>query len=776
MAGKDRFLIGIAATVLIIAAFVLAVVLIGNNAVSERQIPGIGIPDYVLTGGDDTVYLFSGDNVTALAGDGTLKYRFAVPDGYSFCDRWHIEEMPRHNLIQRGWIPIAAEDDGILYLYLKEEDSAARTGDAGSSSAFGDGRLTAVASDGRVLWNLTLKSLMVTLYEWSDGNATYSDAFLRAYNGRVYAFHGYNETVIDASGKVLWTVENVSDPGAVDEGGNLYLMNAREPYPDDLRPEFSPAAGGTYLSDYRVPASIVDSYDTDGNLRWRAFTVDKVLRQDIDIGYLPLYNNGTIYVPLQDKFMALDRNGSQKWVKELDPADYPFKSSYMENGKPVAGTAYSPEVTPAGDFQIYGRMPFDSADNLYVLDVNENPVWDDALPYLIVIGPDGSELSHKRINPQAYVAMSDGIGYTYGTPDGLPDDGNRGLGRPDASDLGDLGNQSLIAFDLMTGKQAWVRVLPVEQRTEITIDASNVRSLFPATQSEEIIRNNEAGGPFIIYNSSSVATRINSLSVRPGRDIIYVNYETSNYEDPVVFNRSRMVYAGGIYALDRNGSLLWQMTLSPGSQMIAAGNSTIVYSAGDGKIYLKFIGTAAGIAFLSALGALLHFFFAGTVARARGRLDDNENRNIVFRYIVDHPGSTLSEIARDTRSNLGTVRYHLLILGLNHRILAHRTGEKFVRYFTNAGSYDAEEQTVIAMLRRDGIGKVLRLIAERPGVSNVDIARALGIPESAAYRCIKEMCDKGLITRTPVERGYTYALVNKDLVERSVRKIDVILK
>ena len=237
-----------------------------------------------------------------------------------------------------------------------------------------------------------------------------------------------------------------------------------------------------------------------------------------------------------------------------------------------------------------------------------------------------------------------------------------------------------------------------------------------------------------------------------------------------------MVYAGGIYALDRNGSLLWQMTLSPGSQMIAAGNSTIVYSAGDGKIYLKFIGTAAGIAFLSALGALLHFFFAGTVARARGRLDDNENRNIVFRYIVDHPGSTLSEIARDTRSNLGTVRYHLLILGLNHRILAHRTGEKFVRYFTNAGSYDAEEQTVIAMLRRDGIGKVLRLIAERPGVSNVDIARALGIPESAAYRCIKEMCDKGLITRTPVERGYTYALVNKDLVERSVRKIDVILK
>ena len=337
-----------------------------------------------------------------------------------------------------------------------------------------------------------------------------------------------------------------------------------------------------------------------------------------------------------------------------------------------------------------------------------------------------------------------------------------------------MGNQTLIAFDLMTGVQAWSRLLPVEQRTETTIDASSVRSLFPAWQAEELIRENQAGVPLITDNSTAIATRIYALSVLPGRDVIYVNYQTCNYEDPVVFNRSRMVYAGGIYALDRNGSLLWQVALSPGSQMIAVGNSTVLYSAGDGKIYSKLIGAAAGIAFLSALGAILHFFFAGTVARARGRLDDNGNRNAIFRYITDYPGSTLLEIARGTGSNLGTVRYHLLILSLNHRIVTHRTGEKFVRYFTNVGSYDVAERTIIAMLRRDSTGKVLRLLAERPDVSNVDIARALGIPESAAYRYIKEMADKGLITRTPAERGYTYSLVDKDLIERSVRKIDIV--
>lgn len=68
----------------------------------------------------------------------------------------------------------------------------------------------------------------------------------------------------------------------------------------------------------------------------------------------------------------------------------------------------------------------------------------------------------------------------------------------------------------------------------------------------------------------------------PGNDIIYVNYETANYEDPVVFDRSRYLYAGGIYALNRNGSLLWEIPLAPASRVFAANNGTIFYDTGIG--------------------------------------------------------------------------------------------------------------------------------------------------------------------------------------------------
>ena len=241
---------------------------------------------------------------------------------------------------------------------------------------------------------------------------------------------------------MLKALENVSDPAAIDDRGNLYLMDSREPYPDDPLPALASyhTANDSYgrysysdlnvsLSDYRVPASIVDSCDKDGNMLWRVFTIDQVSRQDADIGCLPLYNNGTIYVPMGSAYMAIDRNGSQKWTTRLDPADYPFEPSYMKNGKPVDGTPYSPERPSDGNFRVYERMPFDSAGNLYVLDVSDNPFWENSLPYLIVIGPDGNVLSHQRTNTQMYVAAGDGIGYRYGTPDGLPYDGNRGLGR-----------------------------------------------------------------------------------------------------------------------------------------------------------------------------------------------------------------------------------------------------------------------------------------------------------------------------------------------------------
>jgi predicted DNA-binding transcriptional regulator len=272
----------------------------------------------------------------------------------------------------------------------------------------------------------------------------------------------------------------------------------------------------------------------------------------------------------------------------------------------------------------------------------------------------------------------------------------------------------------------------------------------------------------------SIVGGVQRFRLYPGKDVLYVDFQTWNYEYPIIYDQSRYVYSGGVYVLGKNGTLLWYVPMAPRAEMISASNSTIIYNTGDGKTYTKALCFAAGGVALISGAYLAFYFFAGTVTRARGRLDKNGNRTGIFSYIAENPGSTLYEIARGTGVNIGTVRYHLFILGTNHRIVAHHSGEKFVRYFTNAGTYGDRERMIISLLRRDVTGKVLRLLAEKPGIGSADIARGLGIHESVAHRSAKELLDKGILTREVAGRGYSYMLTEEDraIVIRSAEKID----
>ena len=75
--------------------------------------------------------------------------------------------------------------------------------------------------------------------------------------------------------------------------------------------------------------------------------------------------------------------------------------------------------------------------------------------------------------------------------------------------------------------------------------------------------------------------------------------------------------------------------------------------------------------------------------------------------------------------NMGTVRYHLMILSINHRITSYKADDKYVRYFTNAGSYTLEQQLIVSLIRREGIKKVLGTLLEKPGISNLELAEEL---------------------------------------------------
>ena len=44
------------------------------------------------------------------------------------------------------------------------------------------------------------------------------------------------------------------------------------------------------------------------------------------------------------------------------------------------------------------------------------------------------------------------------------------------------------------------------------------------------------------------------ISIYPGTDVIYVSFRSTNYESPIMLNRSRAVFSSGIYALNNDGS------------------------------------------------------------------------------------------------------------------------------------------------------------------------------------------------------------------------------
>ena len=108
--------------------------------------------------------------------------------------------------------------------------------------------MVAISSKGNVLWSLPFYSNIidaqyVNVGPYSDmgGNGgmsmNFSDANIFAQNGRVYVFHDYNETVVDAdNGTILWSVDNVADPVSVDENGFVYSVPAVQPDAGYIQP------------------------------------------------------------------------------------------------------------------------------------------------------------------------------------------------------------------------------------------------------------------------------------------------------------------------------------------------------------------------------------------------------------------------------------------------------------------------------------------------------------------------------------------------------------
>jgi predicted transcriptional regulator len=769
---------GITVTLLILLIFMLIAMIMGESGgPSERSIPGSDQVQYIYTGSDNTLYMFYENHIQAIDAKSNELWDFNIPNNWKVASGWrfdltYTQDTPLASIDINGG-PIVFVDNSTLYVYLKPNETyTGGPADSANGERMGEGMI-AISEKGNMLWSLPLHSLAVNVTQYSDSSVghydeMYSDARIYARDGRVYVYHDYNETVVADNGTILWSVDNVAGPASVDEYGFVYCVPAQAPAPEYSQPPLESifSWGHMALDDYLVPSAIVDAYYPNGTQYWRKYPGEPLYRQYISDERLPLYNNGTIYASLENGIAAFDRQGNEKWVKKYNPDEFYFEYTATNS------TGFTYSSFTQSDFSLYSPMPFDSKGDVYLQYLSRNwiPQSDrfmaPALPefYLITIGPDGNEIARNVISQGIYRAVNNGIGYNISMPDVYP---------MNVDNLTDMRTKSLIAYNVNNGTKLWEYTFPVENPTIVTVDASNAADITPYLTLNDpypVIDENTTSEKLGHANIS--ITEIRAVMVGDGR--VYAQFSSVNYEIPVVYGRSKAAYVSSVYTLDENGSLLWSKTITPNVYaMSVVNNSTIMYRNNDGKLVVTNAGTAVGFALTTFLYIFIRFFCIGAIARAHSRINKNVNRNAVYSFIVKNPGSTMYEVSRGLHMNLGTVRYHTFILGMNHRIVSYKEDGKYIRYFTNSNSYSKDDQFIVSLLRRDAVGKVLGYMATQPAASNAEIARELGIQESIVSRCIKELSEKGVLVKEPsgIRSAYTIVDSHRERVASIMRRI-----
>jgi predicted transcriptional regulator len=135
----------------------------------------------------------------------------------------------------------------------------------------------------------------------------------------------------------------------------------------------------------------------------------------------------------------------------------------------------------------------------------------------------------------------------------------------------------------------------------------------------------------------------------------------------------------------------------------------------------------------------------------------NKNRQKIYECITANPGVKFNALERLTGMKEGTLKYHLLVLGMKRRIVSFGSGRS-MRYFENNGRYSELEKKVFLHLQDPTTRRILEILASSPEVSRKDIAEIVGIAGPSVSWHTKRLSGDGIITTTKEGRAVRYTL------------------
>jgi predicted transcriptional regulator len=131
-----------------------------------------------------------------------------------------------------------------------------------------------------------------------------------------------------------------------------------------------------------------------------------------------------------------------------------------------------------------------------------------------------------------------------------------------------------------------------------------------------------------------------------------------------------------------------------------------------------------------------------------GRLTE-KNRSIkaddVFNYIIRHPGSTMSQISRDTKINRDTVKYHTYDLIADGLLTLKKVG-KYARLYDKKLNATDLDRLITIYLSDEVNTQILFTILDKPGITNAELVKEISINKSSIHWHIEKFLIDGVIT------------------------------
>ncbi len=133
-----------------------------------------------------------------------------------------------------------------------------------------------------------------------------------------------------------------------------------------------------------------------------------------------------------------------------------------------------------------------------------------------------------------------------------------------------------------------------------------------------------------------------------------------------------------------------------------------------------------------------------------------DNRDKIFAYISNNPGSHLRKIARELKISLSTLRYHLDQLEKNGLIVSQK--QYNLKIYFVSGKLKPEERALTQLLQQKRFRDIILILVESPGSTFSQIAQRLSMSHSTASKYINILEDRKILSHEKVGRKKRYRI------------------